>query len=85
VLEVLLWGAGSGLVARALLSGAKPGALATLLAGFCGCLLGFLVGHELLRIHDFHLFEPESLIPAVTASTIILMAIRCGTRRLSVD
>ena len=76
MLEAVLWSAGTGLAARALLAGTKPGLLVTLLAGVCGCVVGFLVGHELLRIHEFHLFQPESLIPAVAATAVILIAIR---------
>lgn len=78
-MEVVLWGAGSGFIARWLLQGAKPGFVVTVGAGFGGCLLGFVVGHELLRIHEFHLFKPESLIPAVTASAILLVCIRRAT------
>lgn len=76
MLEALLWAAVSGFVARAFLSRAKPGPVVTILAGLCGCLLAFLVSHELLQMHEFHLFEPDSLIPAVTASAMILVAIR---------
>lgn len=76
MLEALLWSAATGLAARVFLSGSKPGLLVTMLAGLGGCVLGFVVGHELLRIREFHLFEPDTLIPAITASVIILLLIR---------
>jgi len=76
MLQAVLWGVISGVVARSLLEGDKPGWLVTVAAGFGGCLAGFLVGHELLRMHEFHLFEPESLVPAATASAMILLAFR---------
>ncbi len=76
MLQAVLWGVISGVVARSLLEGDKPGWLVTVAAGFGGCLGGFLVGHELLQMHEFHLFEPESLVPAVTASAMILLAFR---------
>lgn len=84
MLEALLWSIGIGFVARSLLPWSRPelrpGPLITVAAGFGGCLLGFLVGHELLRNHEFHLFKPESLIPAVIFSAIILLAIRRALR-----
>ena len=76
MLQAVFWGVISGVVARSLLAGDKPGWLVTVPAGFGGCLAGFLVGHEVLRLHEFHLFQPESLVPAVTATAIILMVIR---------
>jgi len=76
VLQAVLWGVISGVVARSLLRGDKPGLLLTVAAGFGGCLVGFAVGHELLRLHEFHLFQPESLVPAVMAAAIILIVIR---------
>ncbi len=76
MLQAVLWGVISGVVARSLLPGDKPGWLVTVAAGFGGCLGGFLVSHELLQMHEFHLFAPESLLPAVTASAMILLAIR---------
>lgn len=78
MLEALLWSAGIGSAARFLLSGKKPGPLITLTAGTGGCLLGFLVGHELLRMHEFHLFEPESLIPATLSSVVLLLLARAS-------
>jgi len=80
VLAAVLWAVVAGVVARAVLGGDKPGPVLTIAAGFGGCLLGFLVAHELLRIHEFHLFKPESLIPAATASAMILLAVRRVTR-----
>jgi len=84
VLEALLWSIGIGFFARSLIPWPRPqpqpGPLITVAAGFAGCLLGFLVGHELLRNHDFHLFKPESLIPAVISSAIILIAVRRALR-----
>lgn len=80
MLAAVLWAVASGVVARALLWGDKPGLPLTVAAGFGGCLLGFLVGHEVLQIHKFHLFTPESLIPAAMASAIILLAVRRVTR-----
>jgi len=59
-----------------LLWGDKPGPLLTVVAGLGGCLAGFLVGHQVLQLHEFHLFAPESLMPAVVASVIILLVIR---------
>jgi uncharacterized membrane protein YeaQ/YmgE (transglycosylase-associated protein family) len=76
MLQAVLWGIISGVVARSLLERDKPGWLVTVAAGFGGSVAGFLVGHELLRMHEFHLFEPESLVPAVAATAIILMLIR---------
>lgn len=76
MLDALLWGAASGFAARFLLSGSKPGPLMTMLAGFGGCFLGFLFGHEILRMHEFHLFVPETLIPAVLWSTVLLVLLR---------
>lgn len=84
VLEALLWSIGIGFLARSLIPWSRPqprpGPLITVAAGFGGCLLGFVVGHELLQNHDFHLFKPESLIPAVIGSAIILIAIRRALR-----
>jgi len=84
VLEALLWSIGIGFLGRSLIPWSRPqprpGPLITVAAGFGGCLLGFVVGHELLQNHDFHLFKPESLIPAVIGSAIILIAIRRALR-----
>lgn len=76
MLQALPWALASGFLARALLSGTKPGPLLTVLAGTGGCFIAFFVGHQLLSLHEFHLFKPESLIPAVIASVVILLAAR---------
>lgn len=66
----------AGSLARGLLPGPKPGVVVTLVAGLSGSLLGYAVGHEVLGLHEFHLFVPESLIPAVICSLVILVVVR---------
>lgn len=75
-----MWGAGSGFAARFVLPDARLGVIVTVLAGLGGCLLAYGVAHELLRMHEFHLFEPESLLPAATGSLLLLVAFRRARR-----
>ena len=84
MIAALVWGIAAGFLARAVFGGAKPGVLMTLLAGFGGSVLGFLVTHELLGIHEMHLFKPEGLLPASVAALVLLLAadrLRRATRR----
>lgn len=76
MLEALLWAALSGWFARLLLPRESAGMVLTLLCGLGGCLLGYAVGHEILRLHELHLFEPEGLLPAVGGSALLLLASR---------
>lgn len=73
MIAVLIWGIAAGCIARAMLDRSKPGLLMTLIAGFGGSLLGFLVAHELLGLHEMHLFTPESLLPATAAALSLLL------------
>lgn len=43
------------------------------LAGFGGSVIGFLVGHELLGLHEMHVFTPEGLLPACVAAAGLLL------------
>lgn len=84
MIEALAWGVAAGFLARAVFGGAKPGVLMTLVAGFGGSLLGFLVAHELLGIHEMHLFKPEALLPASVGALFLLLVadrVRRATRR----
>lgn len=80
MLEALLWSVGIGFTARFLLPGRQLGPLLTTAAGTGGCLLGYLVGHELLRNHELHLFEPESFIPALVGTAMLLVLARSALR-----
>lgn len=73
MIAALAWGIAAGCIARAVLGGSKPGLLMTVAAGFGGSLLGFLVAHELLGLHEMHLFTPESLLPASAAALSLLL------------
>jgi len=46
----------------------------TVLAGFGGSVVGFLVTHELFGRREMHLFAPESLLPASAAALGLLLA-----------
>lgn len=77
MIAALAWGITAGCIARAMFGGDKPGLLMTLIAGFGGSVLGFLVAHELLGLHQMHLFAPEGLLPAsVAALGLLLLANR---------
>lgn len=73
MISALVWGIAAGFLARAVVGGAKPGVLITLVAGFGGSLIGFLVTHELLGIHEMHLFAPEGLLPASVGALVLLL------------
>lgn len=73
MIEALAWGVAAGFLARAVFGGAKPGVLMTLVAGFAGSLLGFLVAHELLGIREMHLFKPDALLPASIGALVLLL------------
>ena len=84
MIAALVWGIAAGFLARAVFGGAKPGVLMTLVAGFGGSLLGYLVAHELLGLHEMHLFKPEGLLPASLGAFVLLLAadrVRRATRR----
>lgn len=68
-----MWGIAAGFLARAVFGGAKAGLLLTLAAGFGGSVLGFLIAHELLGIHEMHLFEPEGLPPPSIGALVLLL------------
>ena len=74
MIAALAWGIAAGVLARVLLVKNKPGVLMTILAGFGGSLVGYLVAHELLGRHEMHLFAPESLLPASAAAFGLLVA-----------
>lgn len=83
MIAALVWGIAAGFLARVCFGGAKPGVLMTLVAGFGGSILGFLVAHELLGIHEIHLFEPEGFLPASVGALVLLLVadrIRRGAR-----
>ena len=83
MIPALVWGIAAGLLARAVLGGARPGVLITLIAGFGGSVIGFLVTHELLGIHEMHLFKPEGLLPASIGALVLLLVadrVRRATR-----
>jgi uncharacterized membrane protein YeaQ/YmgE (transglycosylase-associated protein family) len=80
MIAALVWGLAAGFLARAVLGGAKPGVLVTLLAGFGGSVIGYLVTHELLGIHEMHLFAPEGLLPA-SAGALVLLVVADRLRR----
>lgn len=73
MIEALAWGVAAGLLARAMFGADKPGLLMTLLAGFGGSVLGFLLAHEVLGLHEMHLFAPEGLLPAGAAAGLLLL------------
>lgn len=84
MIAALAWGIAAGILARALFGGTKPGLLMTLVAGFAGSVLGFLVAHELLGMHEMHLFAPEGLMPASIGALVLLLVadrVRRATRR----
>ena len=68
-----VWGS-SGWTARARCSVSVRGVLVTLIAGFGGSMIGFLATHELLGIHEMHLFAPEGLLPASVGALMVLLA-----------
>lgn len=72
VIAALVWGIAAGFLARAVFGSASPGVLVTLIAGFGGSVLGFLVTHELFGIHEMHLFAPEGLLPASVGALVLL-------------
>lgn len=82
MIATLVWGIAAGCLARALLSRDKPGVVVTLVAGFAGSGLGFLVGHDLLGRHDMHLFAPGALLPSAIAALVLLL-VRSRVRRTS--
>lgn len=58
--------------------------LVTLIAGFGGSVLGFLVTHELFGLHEMHPFAPEGLLPASVGALGVLFVVdrvRRATRR----
>lgn len=73
VIAALVWGVAAGFLARAAFGAAKPGVPITLVAGFGGSVLGFLVTHELLGLHEMHLFAPEGLLPAAIGALVLLL------------
>lgn len=75
MLEAFAWGAASGFLARWLIPGEHP-AWITVLCGFGGCVLAFALGHQLFGFHELHLFRPESLLPAASASALLLLICR---------
>ena len=83
VITALAWGVAAGFLARAMLSDGKPGVLITVIAGFAGCALGYLVAHELLGRHDMHLFQAGALLPSTLAAFGMLLAMRSALRRAS--
>ncbi|MDQ3723033.1 MAG: hypothetical protein M3376_08205 [Actinomycetota bacterium] len=64
MIAALALGITAGFLARAVFGGTEPGVLVALIAGFAGSVIGFLVTHDLLRIHEMRLFAPEGLLPA---------------------
>lgn len=76
MLEALAWGAASGVLARWVLPQETAGPWTTFLCGLGGCVIAFVLGHELLGFHELHLFEPESLIPAVLGTVVLLLLSR---------
>ncbi|MDQ3677738.1 MAG: hypothetical protein M3401_13225 [Actinomycetota bacterium] len=84
MIAALAWGIAAGFLARAIVGGEKPSLPVTLLAGFAGSVIAFFVGHELLGLHEIHLFAPEGLLPASAAALGLLLAagrLRRGGRR----
>lgn len=87
MIAALAWGIAAGCLARALVGDDKPGVLATLLAGFGGSILAFFVTHQLLGLHEMHLFAPEALIPASAAAFALLLLgarLRRASRRKTI-
>lgn len=80
MIAALVWGIAAGFLARAVFGGARPGVVVTLIAGFGGSVIGFLVAHELFKIHEMHLFAPEGLLPA-TVGALVVMLIADRVRR----
>lgn len=80
MIEAVLLVVIAGGIARVLMPREKPSLIATAVAGVGGSLLGYLVGHEVLGLHDFHLFALESLLPAAGGSFLILAALRSSQR-----
>lgn len=74
MIAALAWGIAAGCLARAAFRGDKPSLLVTLLAGFGGSVVGFLVAHEALGLHAMHLLAPEGLLPASAAALGLLLA-----------
>lgn len=76
MLEALFWAAASGWLARFALPRETAGPLVTLLCGIGGSALGYTVSHGILRLHEWHLFDPESLLPGALGSLVLLLVVR---------
>lgn len=76
MIAALAWGIAAGFLARAVVRGDKPGVLMTLIAGFGGSVIGYLVAHELLGVHEMHLFAPEGVLPASVGALVLLLGDR---------
>lgn len=83
MIAAVAWGLAAGCLARAMLGDDKPGVVVTVIAGFAGCVLGYLVAHQLLGRHDMHLFAPAALLPSTVAAFGLLLMARNLLRRAS--
>lgn len=83
MIAALAWGIAAGCLARAMLGDAKPGVVVTLIGGVAGCVLGYLVAHDLLGRHDMHLFQAGALLPSTIAAFGLLLLLRNTMRRAS--
>ena len=81
MIEALAWGTAAGLGARWMVPGRRLALVTVLPTGLAGCVLGYLVAHQLLGFHELHLFEAQGFIPAVLGAVTLVALSRAVSAR----
>lgn len=81
--EGLIYALVAGVLARAVLGHHRPGVAVAVMAGVFGTLAGAPVAHAVSGDHEFHAFQPESLIAGFGGAIVLLVFYRVVRSRLA--